>query len=399
MNLLYISPMIIDLDHLDGVARKILAQRDAFANYAHGGKVYLASYFGDGKFKVIGDGMEIVLPFAGKSSRQLELMEIYPQLPDICRQLDIKAVYFRIFALSWASDRLFQALKKMEIKIAVEIPTYPFWKEKWLAVWDKCKERKFLAGGKRAASNVIYYLYARRLKKYVTTIVTFSDVKSIWNVPVTGIANGYVFRPIEMERPLKRRNEELHLLMVASVRSNHGADRVINGLSEYLKSSPDRSVIFHIVGEGDAIPALKKLVQDLGNVDKNVIFHGFMAGRQLEDVYKTGDIGISALGFHRLNVFYASPLKSKEYFANGLPVAGTTAEHDILKTPSKAYYLAFPEDDTDISIPKICAFYDDLRQKGCTNKIIAETAAKDFDWNNIMRPIYEKLGEEEHPCF
>ena len=30
MNLLYISPMVIDYDNLDGVARKILFQKEAF---------------------------------------------------------------------------------------------------------------------------------------------------------------------------------------------------------------------------------------------------------------------------------------------------------------------------------------------------------------------------------
>lgn len=391
MNLLYISPMIIDFDNLDGVARKLLYQKEAFSYCAGEDKVYLASYFGDGTFRVIGENTDIKIPFKKKSSRQLELMEIYPKLPQICKKLSIKAVYFRIFALSWVSDRLFSDLRKQGIKIAVEIPTYPFWKEKWMDVLEKFKTGKVLTGYKRTLTNIVYFIYAHRLKKYVTTIVTFSDIKKLWGVPVTGIANGYDFKELEEENSLKTRDEDLHLLMVASVRSNHGADRVIKGLSTYMKKGPQRNVVFHIVGDGDAIPELKELVKNLGSVEKQVVFHGFMAGQALEDVYKIGDIGISAIGFHRLGVYYASPLKSKEYFAKGLSVVGTTVEHDVLKSKSSEYYLAFPEDDTDIDIEKVCSFYEGLQKQNCTNRQIAESAANDFAWKSIMKPIYEQL--------
>ena len=391
MNLLYISPMIIDFENLDGVARKLLYQKDAFSYCAGTDKVYLASYFGDGIFRVIGEKTDIKIPFKKKSSRQLELMEIYPKLPQICSKLGIKAVYFRIFALSWVSDKLFSDLRKQGIKIAVEIPTYPFWKEKWMDVLDKFKTGKVLTGVKRTLTNIVYFIYAHRLKKYVTTIVTFSDIKKLWGVPVTGIANGYDFKELEEEKTLKAKEEDLHLLMVASVRSNHGADRVIKGLSTYMKKAPKRNVVFHIVGDGDAIPELKELVKTLGNVEKQVVFHGFMAGQALEDIYQIGDIGVSAIGFHRLGVYYASPLKSKEYFAKGLPVVGTTVEHDVLKSKSSEYYLAFPEDDTDIDIERVCSFYEGLQKQNCTNRQIAESAANDFAWKSIMKPIYEQL--------
>ena len=391
MNLLYISPMIIDFENLDGVARKLLYQKDAFSYCAGTDKVYLASYFGDGIFRVIGEKTDIKIPFKKKSSRQLELMEIYPKLPQICSKLGIKAVYFRIFALSWVSDKLFSDLRKQGIKIAVEIPTYPFWKEKWMDVLDKFKTGKVLTGVKRTLTNIVYFIYAHRLKKYVTTIVTFSDIKKLWGVPVTGIANGYDFKELEEEKTLKAKEEDLHLLMVASVRSNHGADRVIKGLSTYMKKAPKRNVVFHIVGDGDAIPELKELVKTLGNVEKQVVFHGFMAGQALEDIYQVGDIGVSAIGFHRLGVYYASPLKSKEYFAKGLPVVGTTVEHDVLKSKSSEYYLAFPEDDMDIDIERVCSFYEGLQKQNCTNRQIAESAANDFAWKSIMKPIYEQL--------
>lgn len=396
MNLLYISPMVIDYDNLDGVARKILFQKEAFEKFAGKNSVYLASYFGDGGFRVVGENRNTEIQYSKKGSRQLELLEIYPQIPAVCDELRIKAVYFRIFALSWASDKMFNELKKRGIRIAVEIPTYPFWKEKWMDVLDKARRASMPTALKRTISNIVYYCYAKRLKKCVTTIVTFSDIKELWGVPVTGITNGYNFGSLAREKPLKAAGEDLHLLMVATVRNNHGADRVIKGLSEYINENKGRNVFFHIVGDGDAVPQLKKLICSLGNVDKNVIFHGFISGSELEKIYEIGDVGISTIGFHRLGVYYASPLKSKEYFAKGLPVVGTTVEHDIFASKSKRFYLAFPEDDTNIDITEICTFYEKLEKQGSTNQMIAGTASDDFSWENIMQPVYEKLKGESY---
>ena len=57
---------------------------------------------------------------------------------------------------------------------------------------------------------------------------------------------------------------------------------------------------------------------------------------------------------------------------------------DIRQTP-------FPDDDTDIDIERVCSFYEGLQKQNCTNRQIAESAANDFAWKSIMKPIYEQL--------
>ena len=391
MNILYISPMTIDRGNMDGVAKKILAQCRAFESYSGVKNVYLASYFEDNKYLVVGKNYEEEIRYNKRSSRQLELFEIYPSMIEICKKLKITSIYFRIFSLSWVTDKLFKDLKKMNIKIAVEIPTYPFWKEKWIDVLHNIKSGKVSTGIKRTITNVVYFIYAQRLKRYIKTIVTFSDIKELWGIPVIGIANGYEFKDAKIEKTLKEKVKDLHLLMVASVRNNHGVDRVIKGLAEHEQDKNDRRVFFHIVGDGDAIPELKNLVRQLGNVSDYVIFHGFKSGKELEEIYELADIGISAIGFHRLGVRYASPLKSKEYFAKGMPVVGTSAEHDILKSSSNKFFLSIAEDDSNVNISEVCKFYDALKSEGCTNKKIIEAARLNFEWHNIMKPIYEQI--------
>lgn len=390
MNILYISPMKIDRNSLDGVARKVLAQVAAFKSYSKNDQIFLASYFENERYLVVGEKFEREIQCRKKSSKQLELFEIYPKLGKICRELNIDAVYFRIFSLSWVTNELFRSLNKNEIKIIVEIPTYPFWKEKWMDVKDKFLAGNYSTAAKRTVSNIVYFIYAQKLKKYVTAIVTFSDIKSLWGVPVIGITNGYEFDEILEEVELKKESETLNLLMVASIRDNHGVDRVIDGMGSYLHSVNTRNVVFHVVGDGEIVPNLKKKVSEAG-IANNVIFYGFKAGEELDEIYRKADIGVSALGFHRLGVFYASPLKSKEYFAKGLPVVGTTVEHDVLESKCNMFYFAIPENDTALDIDALIKFYEELRMKQYTNRAIVDTARECFDWKTIMEPVYQAL--------
>lgn len=393
MNILYISPMKIDRENLDGVGRKILAQCNAFKEYPEVENVFLASYYEDNRYLVVSEGYEKEIEYVKKSSKQLELLEIYFKLIEMCEELKIDSVYFRVYALSWASNNLFKELHKNGVKIVVEIPTYPFWKEKWMDVKDKFFTGQINVALKRTLTNIVHFLYAHQLHKYIQAIVTFSNISRLWGNLVIGIANGYEFDDWQKCRGLKNPKEKLNLLMVASIRENHGADRVIEGLSIYLKEKHDREVAFHIVGEGEIVPKLKERVAEEKELSENVIFHGFKSGKDLDEMYDIADIGISTIGFHRLGVYFASPLKSKEYFAKGIPVVGTTAEHDILESESKKYYFALPEDDTPLDLSKLCEFYNNLYQQGCTNEDISNSAKRAFEWKKIMYPVYEKLSK------
>ena len=383
--------MIIDNNNLDGVARKLLFQCDALASVESQDKMYLASFFSEDYYAVKGIDYEKEIKFENKNSKQLNMFQIYPKLPEICEELCVQAVYFRVMALSWVTNRLFRELKKQGIRIVIEIPTYPFWKEKWMDVIECIKSGKVSKGLKRGGTNVVYWVYAHKLREYIKAIVTFSNIDHLWGVKVIGIANGYHFELPKIEKKLKTIDDTLNLLMVASIRDNHGTDRVIQGMSDYYKQGGSRKLIFHIVGEGEAIPKLKALVNERDNVKEKVIFHGFKSGKQLEEMYEISDIGVSALGFHRIGVYYCSPLKSKEYFAKGLPIIGTTAEKDILETKCKTFYFDVPEDDSSIDFKKVIEFYDSLRENDTTNLDIVKTASQYFDWKYIMRPIYNIL--------
>lgn len=389
MNILYLSPMLIDEEHLDGVARKLLFQRDALGSIGENDKIYLASFFSEDKYLVKGPDFEQSLPFVNKNSKQLNMFQVYPQIPVVCEDLKIDAVYFRMMALSWVTEKLFSELHRNNIKIVIEIPTYPFWKEKWMDVVDNLKAKKIGTGIKRAGTNIVYWFYAHRVRKYVSKIVTFSNITQLWGIDVIGISNGYNFEIPNKETKLVDKNAPLNLLMVASIRDNHGLDRIINGMINYVKNGGTREINFHIVGDGEVIPELKKMAQGNAVVKDHVIFYGFKSGSELDKIYERADLGVSVLAFHRLGVTYCSPLKSKEYFAKGLPIIGTSAEEDIMSSPCSKYYFAAPQNDLPIDMKAVVEFYDLLENEGTTDRDIILEASKVFDWKSIMKPVYQ----------
>jgi len=91
----------------------------------------------------------------------------------------------------------------------------------------------------------------------------------------------------------------------------HGLDKVI-----YLaKKIPD--VIFHIIG-----PDIEHMIQIDARVEsmENVKAHGYLGEDESQAIVKTCDVGISTLSLYLKGMEEASPLKSRQYLAQGIPI-------------------------------------------------------------------------------
>ncbi|MBE7175755.1 MAG: glycosyltransferase [Mucilaginibacter polytrichastri] len=99
----------------------------------------------------------------------------------------------------------------------------------------------------------------------------------------------------------------------------HGVEK-IEAIAQRL---PD--VYFHIVGpvpERDTFAGLT-----------NVFFHGYLENVKLSQLYNAMDIGIGSLSLYKVNLNEASPLKVREYLANGLPVILGYTDTDVDNLP------------------------------------------------------------------
>lgn len=230
--------------------------------------------------------------------------------------------------------------RKPNIKIIIEIPTYPY-------------DQEF---PNRSLSLVLDKINRKKLDSYVDKIATFSDDKKIWNIDTINISNGVDTEKIS-KRKFVSKDNRIHCIAVAKIAFWHGYDRLIEGLYLYTNKPHIDDFVLHIVGDGDdlLIEELKAKTIEY-NLQDSIIFHGRKVGVQLSEIYSYCSIAFDSLGRHRCGVEYNSTLKGKEYLAKGLPiVSGVKTELDGIN--DFHYYYRVPADDSPIDFKKIAQFY------------------------------------------
>lgn len=276
--------------------------------------------------------------------------------------------------------------------IYIEIPTWPFWKEKKYQIQGAFRKGIF-PGCVSTLSSAAYWIESHRIDGIVDFVVSFGITnQKIWGVPTIGISNGYDFSSVN-KLSYRKSHCGINLVAVASLRKNHGIDRVIDSLARYEGATP---VFLHVAGEGEADEELHQLADAYGLLNKKVFFHGYLGGEELEELYAKADIGVSALGFYRYGVFNYSPLKTKEYLAVGLPCLGTEGEHDILCSPAAQFFCSVPNDETPIDMQQIIDFVQKLKQNGVSSSEIRNTGILCFDWNVVMQPVIKQICFDRH---
>lgn len=141
----------------------------------------------------------------------------------------------------------------------------------------------------------------------------------------------------------------------------HGVDKLV----ALMRLFPD--VQLDIVGY-DALPELDPL-------PGNVTLHGFLALEEYQKVLSAADVAVSSLALHRVGLEEASPLKSRECLAFGLPLVVPYVDTDLdeldcdflLKIPNKedniqthaarirefTYQMRGRRADRDVLLPRI----------------------------------------------
>ncbi len=387
--LLYFTAVDINPNRPDGVAKKVLAQLAVFGRSFGAENIYLTSFSGERYvlWSLAEDLVEIAEYHTGTSDRRkLRLASVYPQVADYIKDNSIDCLYLRSPGLDVNTHAFFKRMEAAGVRAIMEIPTWPFWREKRQQV-KAAFGSSLIEGLLKTGGGVAYWVETHRLRGLLDSIVTFADVDEIWGLPALGISNGYDFDAVPTIR-FARNLDEVHLVVAATLRRNHGIDRIIKSVSRYGGKIP---VVLHVAGEGEASEELRELADSLGLLGTRVVFHGFLSGNGLHQVYSISDIGVSALGFHRYGVMNCSPLKTKEYLAFGLPCLGTDSERDIIASEVAPFYLAVPSDETPIDMESVVDFVMGLRRKGIEPGDIRRTGRASFSWDVVMAPVIERF--------
>lgn len=330
----------------NGISKKMRYQIEAFIANGVDTQLCYTTMDEDGTSKRVVD--ECVLENFGKGFfSKLKKRFSYTSLINYIRDNDIRNIYIRYehnaspFFIS-----ALKKLKKMGVKIVLEIPTYPYDSE----------YRK--QGFKLNMHLLVDKCFRNSLAKHIDYIVTFSDDDEIFGVPTIKISNGISFDAVPLKKDLPHDKNRLNLIGVAEIHLWHGFDRLIQGLAEYYKKPHDIEVYFDVVGYGapDYLKKLELLVID-NHLEKYVIFHGPQYGEALDALFDNADLGVASLARHRSNIFNIKTLKNREYAARGIPFIYSEIDDDFEQMP---YIHKINPDESPVVIEDIIDFYSQL---------------------------------------
>ena len=259
-----------------------------------------------------------------------------------------------------------KALKKLEVKVALEIPTYPYDQEFINQKLNLCMDRMF----------------RRTLCKHVDAIVTFSNDTEIFGQRTIRISNGIDFDAIPLRKKVHSMEHELHLIGVAEIHFWHGFDRVLEGLKEYYHQNPDYKVYFHIIGRLSGERERQEIelpIQQYG-LQPYVTLYGTKYGEELNALFEQADFAIGSLARHRSGIYNMKSLKNREYAARGFSFIYSENDDDFDRMP---YVLKAPADESPIDIPALIKF--------CRNQSMSPQAIRNsighLAWEEQMKKV------------
>lgn len=124
----------------------------------------------------------------------------------------------------------------------------------------------------------------------------------------------------------------------------------------------------------------------------NMIFHGRLARKDYQPLLERADLAIGTLALYRKQMKEASPLKVREYLANGLPVITAYAETDFPEPVT--FILQLPNSPGNVrdGLAQIDDFASAWRGKKVPRKVIGhlDTRVKESQRLSYMKLIREK---------
>jgi len=262
----------------------------------------------------------------------------------------------------------FSTLRKTARKVLLEVPTYPYKEE---------------VGGWGHYLLLLDNLAIHHLKSKIDYIVTTQPYEEIYGIKTIKINNGYDFS-VKKEINRERLPDRIRLICVSNFNFWHGLERLFYGIAKY-KEQPGNHIIIelHLLGDGEEIPNLKKLRQELGL--ENIVFHGPQTGEELENLLLNADIGVGALGLYKRKLNFLSSLKNMEYCYYGLSfIIG----YDDVDLRDKPFVFIVPNNESIIPMDELVNWFKNLKVKGSE---IREAGRELYDWDKQIQKIVGKI--------
>jgi hypothetical protein len=347
-----------------GVKKKVLSQMKIFQEHFNSQLVCVENGF----IKVNYGQESYFLALNGLNKRKL----FYEELNKLTSKSDI--IYIR-YSLSDPYFIRFLELARQKNKfVFLEFPTFPYIYE--------IKP----ANLKSVLVFILDRIYFKKLFNYCDYFVVYNRGSLSLKEKVIEVENGVDVKSVPLKR--KRSSEELektlNLIGIGNISFWHGYDRIIKGMREYyLNKNSDIKVNFNIVGAGEELNRLKRMVQGY-NLKEYINFYGPIEGEVLNKIFDNNDVAVGSLGLHRKKNENASSLKTREYCARGIPFIDSGYDPDFPE--GIKFRLKVESNDESIEMMEIIKFMRSLSKVNYSEEM-RNYAMNNLDWKVKMSPI------------
>lgn len=298
------------------------------------------------------------------------------QLATLIHDLQPNVIWLRYFRMDWC---IHYVLRSSKIPIIVDFPSYVPLEEKQCYktnLWNLIDRRLghllvssaygVISPSKQVLDCNLEYYRATAWRRFI-------------------IRNGVDVNSVPLCK-CPRLEDTLHMLFVGNVRTVHALDRVVYGIAT---SSRRRYVYLHVAGAGDAVLCLRKLSKDLG-VEDQVLFHGPLIGKELDNLFDQCHVALGCLGWHRIGLSGGTELKQYEYMARGIPYI-TAKKSDGLSTDSDYYCIEVPSNDEPIVIDSIVDFINKFQEMSDIRERERLDARRVADWSVLLQDLVSEI--------
>lgn len=305
------------------------------------------------------------------------------RLPEDVYSVDF--VYVRKWFFGPSTLRFFSKLKQCnpKVKLIVELYTYPY-------------DGEMYKNPIMVPLEIQDLLFRSRCSGYVDRYVVYTDDSEAFGVKTLKSMNGIDPATVPVVSSKEHfQGDAVVLLAVANMRTQHGYERIIEGMKKYYEAGASRCVVAIFVGGGDECVRYKKMVHQY-NLEDVVFFTGHLKGDVLDKVYDLADIALGTFGMYKIGVDLSSALKTREYFARGLPLVDGCAV-DIVD--DDYYFMRFPNDASLVDINEVVEFYDRMNARCGRDeraKQIRRVAEERCSMTIAMKPIVDYIKDGDN---
>lgn len=227
--------------------------------------------------------------------------------------------------------------------------------------------------------------YSKKAKDYVSLVAGMSEYDNIWGIKTVKVDNAVDLNNIAPREYVKD-DSKLRIVSVSNEYPYHGYDRLLKGMKLYYDNGGKEVIRVDFVGV--FMESTKKLARELG-LEERIHFHGKMFGEELDKIYNNSDIGIGALAHHRVGMYSGSSLKTKEYFAKGLPFIYGWKEPAFDDTYPYALQIKLCEEPLDINM--VIDFYNRIKDDDKMLDNMRQFAKDNYSWEREFSKVFEAL--------